>query len=73
MIKPKAKCSNCGSENFFVHEFTYYKSTTDEKEKNVINCSPESEGINLIECAECGADNTEIAVTAGIQFNFKQI
>jgi len=68
--KTHAKCPKCGSEKFFVHEFTYYKAFTDEEEKNVINCYNKGNGIDLIECADCGADITELDATTGIEFNF---
>ncbi len=55
---------------FFVHEFTYYKAFTDEKEKHVINCYNKGNGINLIECAKCGEECTEFDVTPGIAYNF---
>ena len=68
--KPHAKCHKCGSEDFFVHEFIYYKASTDEKEKNTINCYSSGNGINLIECAKCGEDCTELDVTSGVEYNF---
>ena len=69
--KPHAKCTNCGSENFFVHEFTYYKAVTDEKQKNVIHCYNKGNGIDLIECANCGAEITELSLTPLIEFNYE--
>jgi len=68
--KPHAKCPKCGSENFFVHEFAYYKAFTDEKEKNLIHCYNKGNGIDLIECVDCGEDCTQLDVTNGIQYNF---
>lgn len=68
--KPHAKCPNCGSEDFFVHEFTYYKAFTSEKEKHVIKCYNKGNGIDLIECAKCGADITELSLTPLIEFEY---
>jgi predicted nucleic-acid-binding Zn-ribbon protein len=68
--KPHAKCPKCGSENFFVHEFIYYEAMTDRHDKHRIVCLDKGRGINLIKCANCNYDCTELDLTTGIEFEF---
>lgn len=66
-----AKCPHCGSQDFYVHEFEYYKASTDEDEPDTINCYHKSSGINLIECAKCEKEITDDLINDPlIKFNF---
>lgn len=70
-IKEECKCPHCGSKDFFVHEFEYYKANVDEDEPDTINCWHKSSGIDLIQCAECEKDITELSLNPNFKFNFQ--
>jgi len=67
----ECKCPHCGSKDFYVHEFEYWKASVDEDEPNTINCFHKSSGIDLVECAKCEADITEISTNPDFNFQFQ--
>ncbi len=34
MSNPKCACPNCGSKNFYVHEFEYWNASVDEDDED---------------------------------------
>ena len=70
MSKDKCECPYCGSKDFYVHEFEYWKASVDEDEPNTINCYHKSSGIDLVQCAKCEKDITEISLNPNFNFNF---
>lgn len=69
--KEECKCPHCGSKDFFVHEFECFKASVDEHDNSIINCYHKSTGIDLVECASCKADITELSVNTNFTFNFQ--
>jgi phage FluMu protein Com len=69
--KVECKCPHCGSTDFFVHEFEYWKASVDETETDTINCFHKSSGIDLIQCAKCEKDITELSLNPDFKFNFQ--
>jgi DNA-directed RNA polymerase subunit RPC12/RpoP len=67
----KCECPHCGSKDFYVHEFEYWKASVDEDEPNTINCWHKSSGIDLVQCAKCEADITELSLNPNFNFNFQ--
>jgi len=70
MSSARCECPNCGSKNFYVHEFEYWSASVDEDDEEIINCKSKSAGIDYIECAECNSDITEISLNPNFTFNF---
>lgn len=67
----KCCCPKCGHDEFHVHEYIYWKGFVDEKDNLKINLRAKSTGIDLVECAECEADITEISLNPNFKFNFE--
>ena len=67
----KCECQHCGSKDFYVHEFEYWKASVDENEPNTINCWHKSSGIDLVQCAKCEADITKLSLNPNFNVNFQ--
>lgn len=48
----ECKCPHCGSKDFYVHEFEYWKASVDEDEPNTINCFHKSSGTVPLSCKQ---------------------
>ena len=65
------ECPHCGSKDFFVHEFEYFKASVDTEKTNVIHCFHKSSGIDFIQCATCEQDITEISLNPQFSFEYQ--
>lgn len=66
----ECKCPHCGSTNFYVHEYNYWKASVDKSTPNTIDCYHKGNEIDLVECAKCKKDITEISLDPDFIFNF---
>jgi len=64
------KCPHCGSTDFYVHEYEYFKASVDEESPTQINCQHKSSGIDMVQCAKCEKDITEISQDPNFTFKY---
>lgn len=70
-LAEKCECPHCGSKEFYVHEFEYWKGIVDDDNSNQINCFHKSSGIDYIQCAKCEEDITSLSTNPAFTFNFQ--